>query len=314
MTQNTDQVLQQTVNHPSQALASLSVIAIKQGKVVYENQFGRRYIHPEDAAQDMLANDQTLYRMASVSKMVAAVGAMILVEQGKLDLDADISRYLGFQIRNPHFPTAPITTRMLLSHTSSLRDDAGYNFPIKVNLKSFLVPGGAHYGDGSQWDKASQESSHAPGHFFRYVNLNWGILGSVMEAVSGQRFDHFMRDQLLRPLGMAGGYNPEELSVEELANELIAAPMNEVPTGEAPGDMETLRIYEVVDKQHDDDRFVRAWASFDTLKQGDVIGVRDDGTEIRAEMDARIIFPDANAKKNEEWFYLAKSSQRLQRG
>ena len=164
--QNTDQVLQQTVNHPSQALASLYVIAIKQGRVVYENQFGRRYIHPEDASQDMLANDQTLYRMASVSKMVAAVGAMILVEQGKLDLDADISRYLGFQIRNPHFPTAPITTRMLLSHTSSLRDDAGYNFPINVNLKSFLVPGGAHYGDGSQWDKASQESSHAPRTFF----------------------------------------------------------------------------------------------------------------------------------------------------
>nr|WP_315472741.1 serine hydrolase domain-containing protein [uncultured Undibacterium sp.] len=218
MTQNTDQVLQQTVNHPTQALASLSVIAIKQGKVVYENQFGRRYIHPEDASQDILANDQTLYRMASVSKMVAAVGAMILVEQGKLDLDADISRYLGFQVRNPHFPATPITTRMLLSHTSSLRDDAGYNFPISVNWQSFLVPGAANYGDGSQWDKASQESSHAPGHFFRYVNLNWGILGSVMEAVSGQRFDHFMRDQLLRPLGMAGGYNPEELSVEELAN------------------------------------------------------------------------------------------------
>jgi len=216
--QNTDQVLQQTVNHPSQALASLSVIAIKQGKVVYENQFGRRYIHPDDTAQDVPANDQTLYRMASVSKMVAAVGAMILVEQGKLDLDADISRYLGFQVRNPHFPTAPITTRMLLSHTSSLRDDAGYNFPINVNWKSFLVPGAANYGDGSQWDKASQESSHAPGHFFRYVNLNWGILGSVMEVVSGQRFDHFMRDQLLRPLGMVGGYNPEELRVEELAN------------------------------------------------------------------------------------------------
>lgn len=215
---NTDRALNGIVNHPTQELASLSVIAVKQGKIVYEKQFGRRYIHPNDASKDLFANEQTLYRIASVSKMVASVGAMILVEQGKLDLDADISQYLGFQVRNPHFPTTPISTRMLLTHTSSLRDDAGYNFPISTDLQSFLVPGGANYGDGSQWDKESPEFSHAPGHFFRYVNLNWGIIGSIMEVASGQRFDHFMRDNLLRPLGMVGGYNPEELSPEELSN------------------------------------------------------------------------------------------------
>lgn len=76
--------------------------------------------------------------------------------------------------------------------------------------------------------------------------------------------------------------------------------------------METLRIYEVVDKQHADDRFVRPWASFDKIKQGELIGIRNDGTEIAANIDTRIIFPDANAQKNEEWFYLAKQSQRLQ--
>jgi CubicO group peptidase (beta-lactamase class C family) len=215
---NTDQVLRAIVEHPTQTLASLSVLAIKDGKVVYEKQFGRRYVNIADPAKDVLADANTLYRIASVSKMVASVGAMMLVEQGKLDLDADISRYLGFRVRNPNFPGDTITTRMLLSHTSSLRDDAGYNFPINVNLQSFLVPGAANYGDGAQWAKSSNDVNKAPGKFFNYVNLNWGIIGSVMEAASGQRFDHFMRDSLLRPLRIAGGYNPEELSAEELAN------------------------------------------------------------------------------------------------
>lgn len=215
---NTDQVLRAVVEHPTQALASLSVLAIKDGKIVYEKQFGRRYANQAEPAKELPADANTLFRIASVSKMVASVGAMILVEQGKLDLDADISQYLGFKVRNPHFPDEAISTRMLLSHTSSLRDDAGYNFPINVNLQSFLVPGSANYGDGSQWAKPSSDGSRAPGKFFNYVNLNWGMIGSVMEAASGQRFDHFMRDNLLRPLRIAGGYNPEELNAEELAN------------------------------------------------------------------------------------------------
>jgi CubicO group peptidase (beta-lactamase class C family) len=215
---NTDQVLRAIVEHPTQALASLSVLAIKDGKVVYEKQFGRRYVNHAEPAKDVPADVNTLYRIASVSKMVASVGAMILVEQGKLDLDADISRYFGFKVRNPNFPDDAITTRMLLSHTSSLRDDAGYNFPVGVSMQSFLLPGALNYGDGSQWAKSSGEVSKAPGKFFNYVNLNWGMIGSIMEAASGQRFDHFMRDSLLRPLRVAGGYNPEELSPEELSN------------------------------------------------------------------------------------------------
>ncbi len=215
---NTDQSLAAIVAHPTQALASLSVLAIKDGKIIYERQFGRRYINAADSVKDIQADTNTLYRIASVSKMVATVGAMILVEQGKLDLDVDISHYLGFKVRNPNFPDDVITTRMLMSHTSSLRDDADYNFPIGVTMQSFLVPGAANYGDGSQWAKPSDDTNKAPGKFFNYVNFNWGMIGCVMEAASGQRFDHFMRDRLLRPLHIAGGYNPEELSPEELSN------------------------------------------------------------------------------------------------
>ena len=70
-------------------------------------------------------------RVASISKLVTAIGVLRLVEAGQLDLDADVSALLGFPLRNPAFPDAPISLRMLLSHTSSLTDAAGYwNVPL----------------------------------------------------------------------------------------------------------------------------------------------------------------------------------------
>jgi CubicO group peptidase (beta-lactamase class C family) len=202
-------------------LASLSVLAIRNGRVVYEKQFGDRVIDASDPSKSLPANAQTMYRIASVSKLVATIGAMRLVEQGRLQLDADISQYLGFKVRNPNFPDLPISTRMLLNHTSSLRDEAGYRFGLDTRLQSVLTPDGANYGNGSQWakpDAAGGNSSRAPGKYFEYVNLNWGVLGTVVEAVSGQRFDRYMKQAVLDPLRIAGGFNPEEFSDVEIRN------------------------------------------------------------------------------------------------
>ena len=57
-------------------------------------------------------------RVASVSKMVTAIGVMKLVDEGKIDLASDVSRWLGWRLRNPNFPDRPITLSMLLSHTA----------------------------------------------------------------------------------------------------------------------------------------------------------------------------------------------------
>lgn len=227
------------VTQPDKALTSLSVLAIKSGKIVYQQQFGQRYIDQQNPANSLPANHQTLFRVASVSKMVAAIGAMCLAEQGKLDLDADISNYLGFQLRNPHYPDKAITTRMLLSHTSSLRDDGGYNFPADVSMQSFLQTGGKHYAQGSQWAdpaKAKPGGNFAPGLYFHYVNLNWGVLGSVMEAVSGQRFDVLMQKLVLQPLQIEGAYHPELLSTDALSrlSVLYRKQANEVWDAQGP--------------------------------------------------------------------------------
>jgi CubicO group peptidase (beta-lactamase class C family) len=210
-----DAELSAIVNDDAQPLASLSVLAVRGGKIVYQKQFGRRYIDEKNPANSKLANDATMYRMASISKLVTTLGVIKLVEDGKLALDADVSEYLGYKLRNPNFPADPITLRMLLSHTSSLRDDAGYYWEakLKVDLKDVLLPEGKLFGNGDAWAKNAK-----PGAYFQYANFPWGLIGTIMEKVTGERFDRLMRRLILDPLDLRGGFHPADFTRIELDN------------------------------------------------------------------------------------------------
>lgn len=207
-----DTELAAIATNPGCELASLSVLAIREGKVEYQQQFGQRFLSANGLPAKP-ANAHTLYRIASISKMVTTLGAMLLVEQGKLALDTDISLYLGFVLRNPHFPERDITLRSLLSHTSSLRDDAGYSWPFAIPLKSVLVPGQKRYGEGRVWSAKAP-----PGDYFTYSNLGWALIGTMMERVTGERFDLLMKRLVLDPMGMHGGYYPAGMSAEDQSN------------------------------------------------------------------------------------------------
>ena len=199
--------LASVVEDPVHGMASLSVLAVRGGQVQYQGAFGRRFIHPSDRALDKGANPQTLYRIASVSKFVTMLGVMRLVEEGRLGLDRDVGDYLGYPLRNPDFPAQPVTLRMLLSHTSSLRDDAGYSWGAGVSLRS------AMQGKAGVWD-----GRRVPGAYFAYSNLNWGVIGTVMEAATGERFDLLMQRLVLQPLAIKGGYNVAALGETERGN------------------------------------------------------------------------------------------------
>ena len=136
-------------------------------------------------------------RIASVSKLVVAIGVMRLVEQGKLDLDRDVAAYLGWNLRNPAFPDRPITLRQLLSHTSGLRDgDDAYVVPLGGSLQQALA-------DPAVWD-----SGHGPGDgYFAYANFNFPVIASVMEKASGERFDLLMKRLVLGPMNLDACFN-----------------------------------------------------------------------------------------------------------
>ncbi len=208
--------LQTIVSDPVQPLSSLSALVIRRGQVVFEGHYGHRVVAGGIAGNGIAADYATLYRMASVSKLVTTIGAMRLVDAGQLDLDADIGQYLGFTVRNPHFADVPITTRMLLTHTSSLRDDGGYFFPLDTHLKSVLQPATARAEQRLAWATADAKGDHAPGRYFTYCNLNFGVVGTIIEAITRQRFDLYMQKAVLRPLGIAGGFTPETLSPSDI--------------------------------------------------------------------------------------------------
>lgn len=150
--------------------------------------------HADPATRRRVTADDPV-RIASVSKLVVALGVMRLVEAGRLDLDADVSTTLGWRLRNPAWPDRPITLRLLLSHRGSLRDGIDYALPLGTALQAALA-------DPKAWDPA-----HPPGGFFRYANLNFPVVASVMEAATGERFDRLMQRLVLRPLRLDACFN-----------------------------------------------------------------------------------------------------------
>ena len=196
------------VNDPLQPLSGLSVLVQRQGRTVYEAQFGRRYIGAAAGGKgDLPVTADTLFRVASLSKAALGLGVMRLVDAGQLDLEADLSEALGYKLRNPLYPDVSLNARMLLSHTSSITDEGGIAVPPGQTMQQLLLAAGSKC-----WARTR------PGSFFQYSNLCYGLLAGLVERVSGLRFDAFMQQQVLGPLGMQGSYDAAQLTPAQLAN------------------------------------------------------------------------------------------------
>jgi CubicO group peptidase (beta-lactamase class C family) len=134
-------------------------------------------------------------RVASISKLVVALGVMRLVEQGRISLDEDVSARLGWTLRNPANPQVPITLGMLLSHRSSLQDAGeAYVIPLGSTLRGAVTP-------------EVFDTAHPPGTFFRYSNLNFPVIASVLERATGERFDRLIQRLVTAPLGLDACFN-----------------------------------------------------------------------------------------------------------
>jgi len=103
-----------------------------------------------------------------------------------------------------------------------------------------------------------------------------------------------------------------EVAYRAILNTLAHLRLIDAPPPEPAPKVEALHLFEVVDKVHDDDRFSREWASFDPIRSGELIGTRHDGTPLRATSDVRIVFPNPSGQSGQEWFYLARRSERFE--
>ncbi|MDQ6767604.1 MAG: beta-lactamase family protein [Candidatus Eremiobacteraeota bacterium] len=161
-----------------QHLAAVSLAIGDHGTVIYAKGYGYR-----DLARHLPATPQTIYNIASMSKQYTAACVLLLQEDGKLNIDDKLSRYL------PNFPHGnSITVREVLNHTSGLSDyldliDNATLTPAKVR---------------AALDKLKLK--FRPGSRFDYSNSNYIVAGLVVEKASGMSFDEFLRSRILYPL------------------------------------------------------------------------------------------------------------------
>lgn len=165
---------------------------------------------------DVPVRRDTVFRAASVSKFITALGAMKLIEQGRLSLDADVNGYLPFSLRHPAAPGTPITLRMLMTHTAGLHDGDAYNRGIARGavLSDIL--------------KGDSFAAHLPGTAWEYSNLGAGIAGAVMEAAAGRDFEELMQETVFRPLGVNATYYPQKVA-GDLADAVRILPRSKTP-------------------------------------------------------------------------------------
>ncbi len=160
-----------------------------------------------DVDEQIAVTPDTAFILASVSKTVIPMAALLAVDDGLLDLDADINSILPFAIKAPGFDDAVITTRMLLTHTSGISDhwdklaelyvDGDSEIALGAVLENLLAATGEYY------DAEASFTGAAPGTAYEYSNIGSALAAYVVESATGVPFDVMCEERLFAPLGMS---------------------------------------------------------------------------------------------------------------
>jgi D-alanyl-D-alanine carboxypeptidase len=173
----------------------LSVVVVKDGRLVYKKAFGYA-----NGAREEKATPETVYHWWSMTKIPTAIAVMKLQEQGKLSLDDEVIKYLPwFEVHQPSGKSQAITIRNLLQHTSGLAD----TMPGMI--------GWVHYDDEprNQTEIVKKQLNKFNTLKFEtgmkavYSNFNYMVLGAIIESVTGQPYEAFITQNILNPSGMA---------------------------------------------------------------------------------------------------------------
>lgn len=186
----------------SNQVPAIAVCVIDSGKVVHLSANGFK-----DLDNGLKADIHTSFHIASVSKIVTNLAIFKLVEDGKIELDADINQYTPFLVNNPHYPGDKITVSELLNHRSGIRDNYEiygplWNTPngdsqieLEVFLKDYLNKGGEIYKKEHFGNEPHYKS-------FRYSNTGVALLALIVENVSNMTFENYCQEKIFKPMEM----------------------------------------------------------------------------------------------------------------
>ena len=168
-------------------VAGSVVVVVKDGKVLLEKGYG----FSDLAKRTPVDPARTLFRPGSTSKLFTWTAVMQLVEQGKLNLDEDVNKYIDFKI--PPYQGKPVTLRNIMTHTTGMEEvirglianDEKEILPLDATLKHWIP-----------------ERVYAPGTTPAYSNYATALAGYIVQRVSGQPFDQYIAQHIFAPLGM----------------------------------------------------------------------------------------------------------------
>jgi CubicO group peptidase (beta-lactamase class C family) len=186
-----------------QHIPGLAAAVVRDGEVVWMGTYGMASV-----AKGRPVTPQTIFPLASVTKIITATALLQLHVKGKFKLDEDVNGYLPFTVRNPNFPELPITFAQLLRHRSSIRDNPEFysshwskaNGDTETVLGEYLQ---SYLGlDGALYDQKKNFFHYKPGTDFKYCNTCYALLGYLAEQISGLPYQQYTQEALFKPLGM----------------------------------------------------------------------------------------------------------------
>lgn len=187
-------------------IAGASVLVMRGDATLLEKGYGFADAKKKQAVDPA----RTIFRLASISKLFTWVSVMQLEEQGKLDIDADVNKYLDFAIR-PKFGKA-ITLRNLMTHSGGFeeedRDVIMLDAKKVPSLRAFLI-------------RNQPERMFAPGTETAYSNYGVGLAGYIVQRVSGEPYEQYVAEHIFGPLGMTGStfYQPPRAGLVSMPSE-----------------------------------------------------------------------------------------------
>ena len=173
----------------------ISMVVVKNDSIVYNKGFGWA-----DEPKHMSASTKTVYHWFSVTKIITAVAILQLAEQNKLQLNDAVVKYLPFfKVKYPSDSSKPITIINLLNHSSGLPDPGLHMFRW------------VHYDENSAINQTElvkkvipelSKLEFEPGTDTKYTNFGYMVLGAIIEKVTGQNYEDYIRQNILKPLAM----------------------------------------------------------------------------------------------------------------
>lgn len=171
-----------------ESLPSIAVAVARNGEILWEEGFGWA-----DREQRIPATEHTLYSLASISKPITATGLMVLLSQGKLDLDRPLNDYLG---------DAKVTARVGNAEDATVRRVANHTSGLPMHYQFFYADEPYQRPPMDETIRRYANLITPPGERHCYSNLGFGILDYVISRLSGKPYADFMREEVFLPLGM----------------------------------------------------------------------------------------------------------------